>query len=74
MKHDSCDWCMHARDYWPMYVGDDETKWGTIKCAKRRRRVFPLGCEKFEPVEEEKDAVRRKNREQGSSRHPRNRG
>lgn len=32
-----------------MYVGNDQRKWGTVKCEKKRRRVLPIGCEKFEP-------------------------
>ena len=75
MKRDSCECCMHAGDYWPMYVGDDERKWGTIKCARKRRLVLPLGCDKFEPEDKEKkNDVRHKDRKQRGSRHPHNRG
>ena len=63
MRHDSCECCMHAGDYWPMYVGDDEKKWGTIKCSKKKRRVLPFGCKDFRKEGEEvENAVRRKDR------------
>lgn len=63
MRHDSCECCMHAEDYWPMYVGDDERKWGTIKCSKKKRRVLPFGCEDFKREGDEvENAVRRKDR------------
>ena len=46
-----------------MYVGDDEKKWGTIKCSKKKRRVLPFGCKDFRKEGEEvENAVRRKDR------------
>lgn len=45
----SCQSCKHHGDYWPMYVGDDWRKWGTIKCFRTgRRHTCEYACRKWE--------------------------
>lgn len=38
--------CKFAHDYWPMYMGGDERKWGTIRCEKKCRREIVERCSK----------------------------
>ena len=38
--------CKYAHDYWPMYCGRDQRKWGTVRCDRSGGRVLACKCEK----------------------------
>ena len=46
---ETCLYCAHGDNYWPMYVGNDWRKWGTVKCIRTGRRHDPSHrCRKWE--------------------------
>ena len=48
-KPKTCLYCAHGDNYWPMYVGNDWRKWGTVKCIRTGRRHDTAdGCDKWE--------------------------